>query len=116
MVAEHNNCVRREASYAPQRGEGLRATVDQIARKQQQVAVRVEADPLQQLIEFGVAALYVADGPAGHGSAPGPAISEAAPAWRDGRLRSGRQTAGRHQRASGSCRALIPLESRAPRR
>jgi len=68
VVAEHRDRCVTERHHLAQHGERSGPAVDEVADQPQPVARRREADDVEQLAEFGVAALDVADRVVGHRS------------------------------------------------
>ena len=62
VVAEHHHRGVAEALDGAQHVERARAAVDEVTDEPQAVACGTEVDDLEQAVEFGAAALHVADG------------------------------------------------------
>ena len=77
MIAEDDDEIVAQSVNATQRRERARTAIDDVTGEPQAVAIRPEADAVEQGAEFVVTALHVTDGVESH-SAP----SEALPAWR----------------------------------
>ena len=66
VIAEHDGGRIAEAGNPAQHVERGGPAVDEVADEPEPVAGRVEAEEREQVVEFGGAALYVADGVDGH--------------------------------------------------
>ncbi len=61
VIAEHRDGGIAQRHHFAQHGKRVGPAIDEIADEPQAVAARREADEVEQLAEFGVAALDIAD-------------------------------------------------------